>query len=389
MVDLSVEIGGVVLKNPVALASGAPGWNGEGLKKCAEAGAGAVVPKSIGPPEEWLHHPRNGRMKYVEMDGKKIGMINLELFSTRPFEDWITEELKIAAEGGSPIIASVVADPDPENTRETAGKVADTGYPSMIEINVSCPMPKKAVGIHIGRSTKKVKEQVEAVKESVTIPVGVKLSPNFAYEDELARAVEDSGGDFITATNSVQGLHSVDIETGKLRLRAFGGYSGPAVKPIMLRCVAKIAKEVDIPIFGVGGVSNWNDVVEYLMIGAEAVQICTAAIWKGPEIFGEITDGLSSFMKKKGYDTLEDFRGVALQDLTTVEELARGGQMYAMIDQNSCIGCEDCTTVCQYGAIEISNGTAESDPALCDGCGLCSEVCPEGAVELLRKIEEV
>lgn len=383
MIHISVDFAGVKLANPIILASGGSGWDGEHLKRCAQAGAGALVPKSIGPPARWLQHPRVGRMDLIKVDKKVVGMINLELFSTLPLEQWIEKELKAAAEGGAPIIASVVADPEPANTAKIAKQVIDTGYASMIEINVSCPMPVEKVGMHIGKDPKLTAEQVKAVKEAVGVPISVKLSPNFAYIGELARAAEQAGADAITTTNSVQALYGVDIETGKLILPAFGGYSGPAIRPITLRCVAKAAKATKIPVCGIGGISSWRDVVEYIMVGATAVQTCTAVMWRGLGVFKEFADGLRSFMERKGYEEIDDFRGIALKDLTTVEELAQREPLHASVNEDLCNGCGICERVCSYDAIKMIEGMVRANPELCDGCGLCKAWCPVEAIELV------
>ena len=121
-------------------------------------GSGRRGPQVSGPPGRWLHHPRVGRMGLFKLGNRPYGMINLELFSTVPLERWLEKELKVAAEGGAPIIASVVACPEPADTRKTATAVVETGYTSMVEINVSCPMPAGEVGVHIGRDPKLVAE---------------------------------------------------------------------------------------------------------------------------------------------------------------------------------------------------------------------------------------
>ena len=384
MVDISVTFCGLKLSNPIILASGGPGWNGEHLKRAALAGAGAVIPKSLGPPAKWLQHPRVGRMGVIRINNKPVGMINLELFTTFPLKQWVEKELKIAAEGGAPIIASIVAHPDPSETQKVASIIADTGYVSMFELNISCPMPAGKVGMHIGRDPKLTAEQVKAVKEVVDLPVMVKLSPNFANVDEIAMSAEKAGADAISAINSVQALYGIDIETGKPILPAFGGYSGPAIKPIALRCIAQIAKAVKIPISGLGGISTWRDVVEFIMAGATTVQICTAVMWRGLRIFKELNEGLKAFMERKGYEKITDFRGVALQYLTTVEELAKKPPMHAVVDKSSCSGCGICANLCEYDAIRIVEGKAEIDESKCDGCGLCKEFCPLKAIKLVR-----
>jgi len=253
----------------------------------------------------------------------------------------------------------------------------------MVEINVSCPMAGEKAGMHIGGDPKLTAEQTKAVKEAIDVPVTVKLSPNFAYIGEIAKAAEEAGADAISATNSVQALYGVDIETGEPILPAFGGYSGPAIKPITLRCVAQAAKAVKIPISGIGGVSNWRDVVEYIMVGATTVQTCTAVMWRGLKVFKELSDGLKSFMERKGYEKIEDFKGIALKYLTTVEELATREPMHAVVDEDLCNGCKICIAVCSYDAIQMVASKAATDPENCDGCGLCRAWCSTGAIKLV------
>jgi dihydropyrimidine dehydrogenase (NAD+) subunit PreA len=295
-------------------------------------------------------------MGLFKIGNRPYGMINLELFSTLPLKLWLERELKVAAEGGAPIIASIVACPEPSDTQKTATAVVDTGYASMVEINVSCPMPVGEVGMHIGRDPNLVSEQVRAVKEAVEVPVAVKLSPNYAYIDEVAKAAEDAGADAISATNSVQSFYGVDIEKGIPKLPAFGGYSGPAVKPITMKCVAQIAGKVNIPISAIGGISTWEDVVEYIMVGATTVQTCTAVMWKGRGVFNELATGLRTFMRRNEYNRIEDLRGIALRHLTTVEELSKLNPMYANVDRGLCTECKICVKVCQYDAIKMMGG---------------------------------
>ena len=212
----------------------------------------------------------------------------------------------------------------------------------------------------------------------------MKLSPNYAYIDEVAKAAEEAGADAIMATNSVQSFFGVDVETGIPPFPAFGGYSGPAIKPITMKCVAQIARKVDIPVSAIGGVSTWKDVVEYIMVGASTVQTCTAVMWGGMEVFRELSNGLQSFMERKGYDRIEDFRGIALKHLTTVEELSKREPLRAEVDGSACTGCRTCAKVCQYDAIQMRDEKAEVIQENCDGCGLCVAWCPVDAIKLVR-----
>ncbi|KXB07646.1 hypothetical protein AKJ55_02025, partial [candidate division MSBL1 archaeon SCGC-AAA382M17] len=173
--DIGVEVGGVNFPNPIVLASCATGWDGKHMRECGEAGAGGVVPKTLAP--EQTDHPRVGRMGLVRHENKPIGLINLELFSTLPFQDWLDRELEEAEKGGVPIVASILAHPDPSSTYEVVKKVSETGFVSMIELNMSCPMPEEETGMHISRKPELIKDQVKASKEATDLPVCAKLSP--------------------------------------------------------------------------------------------------------------------------------------------------------------------------------------------------------------------
>jgi dihydropyrimidine dehydrogenase (NAD+) subunit PreA len=170
-------------------------------------------------------------------------------------------------------------------------------------------------------------------------------------------------------------------------LRAYGGYTGPAIKPITQRHVSEVARATQIPISAVGGVSTWEDVIEYMMIGATTIQICTSVMWHGYDFFEKVLDDLSNYMKREGLDSLEQIRGKALPHIVPIEQLANEPALMAQVDPDRCTnllkgGCELCGKSCFYGAIAF-------DPKLilyrdkCDGCGLCVEVCPTAALKLL------
>ncbi len=382
MPDISVEISGVEFPTPVHLASSGVGWDGETLKECAQGGAGGLVPKTIAPKQ--TNHPRRGRMDLVKYNEEVIGMVNLELFSTIPYKRWLDKDLEEAAESGVPIMASILSDPDPSYTEKVIEEVTNTGYVDFIELNVSCPMPVEETGMHISRDPELIKEQVSYAKKGTDVPVAVKLTPNYAYIDDIAKAAEEGGADALISANSVHALHSVDIEKEELTLPAFGGYSGPAIKPINLKCTAQAFQAVDIPIFGVGGIRSWQDAIEYIMVGASAVQVATAPQWKGTDVFKKINKGIESFMEEKGYDTIQEFKGVAIENLSNAEDLSELTPQHASVDKETCIGCEKCEKVCSYEAIKVKNNKAKVDEELCDGCRLCVSFCPVDAIELVE-----
>ncbi len=323
MANLEINFAGVKFRNPLILASATPGWDGERSNLAWRAGAGGVIPKSFAPPGRWGQHPRGGRMKLIKSGKKRIGMVNIELYTTMTLEDWLDCELDKAYEGNSSIIASVVAHPNPEDTARNAKIIEETGKVIMFEINVSCPMPagEDKVGFQMGNDPETCYRQVEAVKKAITLPVGIKLTPTTHNMVPIAQACERGGADFLTIANSVRSFAGVDIATGIPKLRAYGGYTGPAIKPITQRHVSEVARAVDIPISAVGGVSNWEDVIEYMMIGATTIQICTSIMWHGYDFFKEVLDDLSGYMEREGLDSLDQIRGKALPHIVPIEEL--------------------------------------------------------------------
>ena len=391
MIDLSIDFAGVKFKNPILTASMTFGWSGEALKKAGLAGAGGVVCKSIGSPAETFEHPRCGRMVLYRYNGVPIGMQNNEIFSTINLQDWLDKELKIATEGGARMVVSIVANPNPADTAELAKKVADTGLVDIFELNVSCPMPAANVGMNIGKDPCLVAAQVKAVKKACpNIPLMPKMTPNISDIAVIAKACEDSGADAIAATNSIQALVGIDVETGRPLLPAFGGYSGPSVHPIMLRIVAQIAQAVKIPISGIGGVSNWKHAIEMMMAGATTVQIGTGVMWRGYKVIGDIISGMESFMVRKGYKSTKELVGVALKHITTTEEMAKLPPVVAILDEDLCVGCGNCVKVCGYDAIEMNEkNIAKMNIDNCDGCGLCVQVCPNSALSLVDKMKLV
>lgn len=389
MNKLEVTFAGVKMRNPLILASATPSWDGERSQLAWKAGAGGVVPKSFAPPSKWAQHPRCGRMRLIKHGKNRIGMVNIELYTTMTLQDWLDRELSKACEGGNVIVASVVAHPEPHDTGKNAKLLEDTGKVAMFEINVSCPMPadKDKVGFQMGNDPDMCYRQVEAVKKAVTLPVGIKLTPTTHNMVPMALAAERAGADFLTIGNSVRSFAGVDIATGLPRLPAYGGYSGPAIKPITQRHVSEVAKAVKIPISACGGISTWEDVIEYIMLGATTVQICTSVMWHGYDFFQTLLKGLSEYMDREGLTSLATIRGKALPHIVTIDELAKRPPMVSEVDPAKCINltkgrCEACGKVCFYGAIRFAP-RLELDPGCCDGCGLCTEICPAGALRMV------
>ncbi len=300
MSPLRVRLAGLVLDNPTMLASGIMGETGGLLLKAADAGAGAVVTKSIGS------EPRPGYANptLVELEDGYINAMGLPNPGIAAFED----EMSAARSCPVPIIGSVFASSAKE-FQILAERMQEYGA-SAIELNLSCPHAK-GYGMEVGVDPEAVGAIVSAVKASCKIPVFAKLTPNTHSLMAVAKAVQDAGGDAVVAINTVKAM-SISVEAKRPILsNVGGGLSGPAVKAIGLRCVFDLAAVLDIPVIGVGGIEDWRSAVEYIMAGASAVQIGSGVGRRGVGVFKEVTDGIASFMEENGYSSLDDLRGVA------------------------------------------------------------------------------
>jgi dihydroorotate dehydrogenase (NAD+) catalytic subunit len=297
MSSLAGEVGGLILENPVMLAAGILGTTGASLRRAAMAGAGAVVTKSVGSI------PRDGHPgpTVVPLDIGLINAMGLPNPSYREFQ----EEIDIGKTGGIPVVASIFgADPD-EFASIASGLTADA-----FELNLSCPHAEK-YGAELGRYPEAVQSVTKAVKARVRVPVWVKLTPNTADIVELGLAAQDGGADAVVAINTLKAM-AIDIESGYPILgNRFGGLSGPAIKPVAVRCVYDLSSALDIPVIGAGGVSCFVDAIEMIMAGASGVQIGTA-LQRGYGVFGEIIEGLSAYLERRSM-RLSDLRGLAMR----------------------------------------------------------------------------
>ncbi len=300
---LSTELCGVELDNPTVLASGILGVTGASLARVAKAGAGAVTKKSIGPEAREGHD--NPIM--VEVEGGYLNAVGLPTAGV----DEALQELRAYSEAsGKPIIASFYGRTVAEYA-EVAGKL--DGKADLLEANISCPNVEHEFGHPFASSCDDAASVVKAIKKAVkTAPLLVKLSPNVAGIGDIARAVEKAGADGITAINTVGPGMVIDLKTrSPVLTNKSGGMSGPAVKPIMVRCVYDICEAVEIPILGVGGVLTGEDAAEAIMAGARAVGIGTGVKYRGIEIFKLVQKELQEFMKKEGFKNLDEMVGVA------------------------------------------------------------------------------
>jgi len=290
---LETEFCNIKMKNPTMLAAGVLGSTAASLNWAARSGAGAVVTKSFGKePNKGYVNPTT-----VEVTG---GIINAIGLSNPGVENFRGELEKL--NGRVPGIASIYG-ANPQDFADIALQIQDAV--DAVELNVSCPHAMGGCGAAIGQDPNLTADIVKAVKKAVEIPVIVKLTPNVTDIVEIAVSAEAAGCDALTMINSLGPGMKIDLETGKPILsNRFGGMSGPAVKPIALRCVFDVYEAVEVPIIGVGGVRDYRDVVEFLYAGARAVQVGTAVMYDGLDVFNKINKGLEKFMLQRGYSSI-------------------------------------------------------------------------------------
>ncbi len=295
---LDIDIGKLHFKNPLILASGILDESGETMLRIAKNGAGGIVTKSIGK------EPRNGYENPVVYE-LPCGLLNAMGLPNPGIENY-KDEIKIAKEGGVPIIGSIFGS-NAEEFSYLSKKMEDYGADA-IELNLSCPHAK-GYGMEVGTDLELVEEIINSVKRAVKIPVWAKLTPNTNNIVEIAKAAENA--DAFVLINTLKAM-AIDIDAKRPVLKnVFGGLSGKAIKPIGVRAVYEVYREIEKPIIGVGGIENGRDAIEYMMAGASAVEIGTALYTRGIEVFKEIASEMEGWMNENGYSKISDIIGIA------------------------------------------------------------------------------
>ncbi|MBS7623178.1 dihydroorotate dehydrogenase [Candidatus Bathyarchaeota archaeon] len=299
-VDLTSRLAGLSLRNPLILASGILGSSGAMLREVARECVGAVTTKSFGTTA------REGYQGPVITE-VAAGYLN-SLGLPNPGSEQMKAEIKEARKGGVPVIASIYGFTEEEYG--VAATAAQDAGADALELNVSCPHVEE-VGLEIGRDPDLVARVTSASRSKFNRPLIVKLSPNVGDIVEIAEAAAGAGAEAITAVNTVRAI-AIDVEMRRPILGGrFGGLSGPAIKPIALRCVYELYEKISLPIIGCGGITGWQDAVEYLLAGASAVQIGSALVSRDFSVFKEISEGLGAYLSRHGYTRLEEIVGIA------------------------------------------------------------------------------
>jgi len=298
--DMTVVLPGLRLKNPILTASGTFGYGLEFAPYGDLRRLGGIVVKGLSL------RPRAGN-PMPRLAETPCGMLNAIGIQNIGVEAFLRDKLPLLPWRDAAIIANLYAT-DAAEFAELAGVLANAEGIAALEVNISCPNVK-AGGVLFGQDPRLAAEVTAAVKaQARSTPVIVKLSPNVTDIAAMARAVEDAGADMISCINTLSGL-AVDIRTRRPRLaNVIGGLSGPAIKPVALRCVYQVCRAVRIPVIGLGGITSAADVLEFLLVGAHAVQIGTANFLR-PDFSFALIDALSALAEELDIDCWEDFRG--------------------------------------------------------------------------------
>jgi dihydropyrimidine dehydrogenase (NAD+) subunit PreA len=390
MADISANFLGIKSPNPYWLASAPPTDKKINVLRAFEAGWGGVVWKTLGSQVKNV----SSRYSAVDYGGSRVmGFNNIELISDRPLDINLREIREVLKEfPDRAMVVSLMADNDKRSWHELIQKVEDTGAHGL-ELNFGCPhgMTERGMGAAVGQDPEIAKMVVEWVMEKATIPVITKLTPNVHSVVPAGKACVEAGTNALSLINTIQSVTGIDLDTlvpnpyvaGK---SVFGGYCGPAVKPIALKFLATISQDEvtrNIPVSGIGGISTWKDAVEFMLLGATTVQVCTAAMKQGFRIVEDMCEGLNNWMEEKGFKTIYDFIGKSVPTLTHWEDLDINYHHVAKIDQNKCIHCGLCYIACEdtsHQSISLTYGKPYNTYAIkeeeCVGCNLCELICP-------------
>lgn len=401
MADLTTDFAGIKSPNPFWLASAPPTNMGSMVERAFDAGWGGAVWKTLGEPI------RNVSSRLAAIDhgsDRMIGLNNIELITDRPLDVNLKEIYECKKKyPDHALVISLMVESSREAWQEIVKQAQDTGADGF-ELNFGCPhgMSERGMGAAMGQVPEYTCMVTEWVKEVSELPVIVKLTPNVTDINYPAEAAVKGGADALSLINTINSVIGVDLETmipfpnvnGKA---AHGGYCGPAVKPIALNMVSELARnpKVDVPISGIGGISDWRDAAEFLLLGAANVQVCTAVMHYGYRIIEDLVDGLNNYLDENGITAVSEVVGKSAERVTDWGNLDLNYKTVARIDYDKCIQCNLCHIACEDGAhqcIDLKNVNGKTLPVVdedeCVGCNLCYLVCPAPGCISMERLDD-
>lgn len=365
--EMQVKFLGMEFRNPVIPAAGPNVRDGIMLTQCAEGGAGGLLAKTVSVRPAPVPRP------HMAFYGRS-GMLNTELWSELSPEEWLENHYPIgiaaARKAQIPFIASVGY--TAEELMQIAPKVEAAGVDAL-EFTIH----------YVGRDYSVVEDVARTLRRSVQIPIIAKLSPHFGDLGELA-AILEPHVDAFTCINSFGPTLHINIERAEPWMGSAQGYgwlSGEPIKPLALRCVFEVARRVKKPVIGVGGISRGEDLIEFFMVGASLVGVCTAALLEDNRVYGRIANEAARWLDEHGYKSIEEVQGLYVRKYAEGQRVLTEFEEAPVLDAPKCIGCTRCEPVCWYQAIQAPpEKPPVINPEACFQCGLCITACPTGAL---------
>jgi len=392
MADLRVNFLGVEFKNPVLASSGEPTFSLRNMQRVIENGAGGLVVKTLTDSESMKRLSAQTRWRFLDEKHQvcqgaiprlftMYGRTGLQDEATEVWLKEIEQAREMGDKEGCVVIGSIASTGVPGWVK-LARMMEETGV-RMMELNFGCPhssqIEKTKTGMLVGQDKELASDIVKAITQNVSIPIIVKLTPQVADAVEIAEAVKKAGASAVTVMNRFVGF-SVDVEKAEPYLYGSAGVGGPWVKPLSLRWVYQIYRDLGIPISGSNGAYDAQDVAEFMMAGATVVQMCSVIMAEGYGWIAKTIRELNDFLDRKGYKTAEEIVGIVAKRALTYAVMEEFPKEKAEVDQDLCTLCEKCVETCFYNVLKVEDGRLVVDE--CRGCGICTCVCPEGAIFL-------
>ena len=389
--SLEISFCGIKCENPFFLASSAVCTNYDMVVRAFEAGWAGVFYKTICLQEIKEVSPRFDAMHNNATHGDFYGFRNMEQLSENPVE--LDFDILRRLKQNYPtkiVIASIMGQTEEEWIR--LAKMAEEAGCDAVELNFSCPQMKhKGMGSDVGQDAELVRTYTACVKNSVSIPVIPKMTPNITHIEEPAMACVQAGADAISAINTIKSV-TMDEDAEVAGQRTISGYSGRAVRPIALRHILELAQMPEkVELSGIGGIETWRDALEFIQLGCNNVQVCTAVMQYGYRIIDDLILGLQRYMAKCHITHLQELVGEQLPSFLKPSTINRDTIVYPKFNKDLCVGCGRCQMSCNDGGHQAIIFDAETrQPHLignkCVGCHLCRLVCPAGAIGVSKRV---
>ena len=387
-VDLSCTFCGVKLENPFLLSSSVVASTYEKMARAFSMGWAGACFKTI-----CAFIPQEASPRYGALEGERsfYGFKNIEQLSCNTLEEDLDIIRRLKKDYPSKVVIASIMGRDEEEWTCLARLVEEAGA-DMVECNFSCPnMEEDGLGVDVGQSPEAVAKYTAAVRRGTRLPLLAKLTPNVGDMRPMAIAAVQNGADGLAAINTVKSIMGMNLDTYATSpsvrgLSGVGGYSGKAVKPIALRFVWELAscpQLQGVPISGMGGIETWRDAVEFLLLGANHVQVTTSVMQYGYRVIDDLVEGLTLYLREKALSKVSELERLGVGNVAALERLERTSILLPKFDRQKCVGCGRCYLSCRDGgheALSMRRGRPAMDPKACVGCHLCVLVCPQGAI---------